>query len=283
MWIGGTDVIHHKKITPLRILGALIAAAVVFAILMPYIWMLLTSFKTTPEIMKNPDKILPINWVLSGYKKVLTRSPFFQWFGNSVVVACSATLLVLLTSSLAGYVFAKYRFPGKDLLFWLILASMMVPFTVIMIPNFLIVNALGLYNSLAALIVPVMVSGFGIYLCRNFCEDIPDSVCEAAKIDGAGDFYIYLTIILPLLRPCLASLAIFTFLDSWNDYLRPLIMLEKVNNMTLPVALSFFTSQHGSDLSATMAAASLVMLPVTIVFLAFQKQFIKGIALTGTK
>ncbi len=275
--------IHRKKITPFHVLGMLVAAVVVFAVVMPYIWMLLTSFKTTPEIMKNPDKILPISWSISGYIKVLTRSPFFQWFTNSLVVAASVTLLVLLTSSLTGYIFAKYRFPLKNLLFWLILASMMVPFSVTMIPNFLIINTLGLYDSLAALIVPMMVSGFGIFLCRQFCEDIPDSICEAAKIDGAGDLRIYFTIILPLLRPCLAALAIFTFLESWNDYLRPLIMLEKVDSMTLPVALSFFSTQHGNDLSATMSAAALVMLPVTILFLVFQKHFIKGIALTGGK
>ena len=161
--------------------------------------------------------------------------------------------------------------------------TVMVPFSVTMIPNFLIVNALGLYNTLAALVVPMMVSGFGIYLCRNFCEDVPDDICEAARIDGAGDFRIYYSIMLPLLRPCLASLAIFTFLENWNEYLRPLIMLEKVDNMTLPVALSFFSTQHGSDLSATMAASALVMVPVTIVFLLFQKNFIKGIALTGGK
>ncbi|QOX65134.1 carbohydrate ABC transporter permease [Anoxybacterium hadale] len=273
----------RKKITPLRILGMLIAVVVIFAVVMPYLWMLLTSFKSTPEIMKNPDKILPIHWSINGYIKVLTRSPFFIWFTNSLLVSVSVTLLVLLTSSLTGYIFAKYQFRLKNLLFWLILASMMVPFSVTMIPNFLIVNKLGLYDSLAALIVPMMVSGFGIFLCRQFCEDIPDSICEAAKIDGAGDFRIYFTIILPLLRPCLAALAIFTFLESWNDYLRPLIMLEKVDSMTLPVALSFFSTQHGNDLSATMAAAALVMMPVTIVFLVFQKHFIKGIALTGSK
>lgn len=275
--------VKRKKFFVLRIVGLLFALAVIFAILLPYIWMILTSFKSTPEIMKNPGKILPIEWVLSGYEKVLTKSPFFKWFCNSLIVASSVTLIVLFTSSVAGYIFAKYRFPLKNFLFWLILASMMVPASVTMIPNFLIVNTLGLYDSLAALVVPMMVSGFGIFLCRQFCEDIPDSICEAARIDGASDFYIYVAIILPLLRPCLASLAIFTFLESWNEYLLPLIMLEKVDSMTLPVALSFFSSQHGNDLSATMAAAALVMIPVTIVFLAFQKQFIKGIALTGGK
>ena len=256
---------------------------ILLVILMPYIWMLLTSFKSTSEIMKNPGKIIPIDWTLSGYHKVLTQSPFFKWLQNSIVVTASVTVIVLFTSSIAGYIFAKYHFRGKEFLFWIILASMMVPFTVTMIPNFLLINELGLHNTLWALIVPMMVSGFGIFLCRQFCEDIPDSLCEAAKIDGAGDFYIYWKIILPNLGPCLGALAIFTFLESWNEYLRPLIMLEKMESMTLPVALSYFTNQHYNDYSSIMAAAALIMIPVTVVFLLLQKYFIKGIAITGMK
>jgi len=252
-------------------------------ILMPYIWMLLTSFKSTSEIMKNPGVIIPIDWTLSGYEKVLTKSPFFKWLQNSIIVTVAVTVIVLFTSSIAGYIFAKYRFRGKEFLFWIILVTMMVPFTVTMIPNFLLINELGLHNTLGALIVPMMVSGFGIFLCRQFCEDIPDSLCEAARIDGAGDFYIYWKIILPNLGPCLGALAIFTFLESWNDYLRPLIMLEKIENMTLPVALSYFSNQHYNDYSAIMAAAALIMVPVTVVFLLLQKYFIKGIAITGMK
>jgi len=241
------------------------------------------SFKSTSEILKNPGKIMPINWVVSGYETVLTKSPFIKWFFNSAIVTASVTIITLFTSSISGFIFAKYRFKGKEILFWIILATMMVPFTVTMIPNFLIVNELGLYNTLFSLIIPVMVSGFGIFLCRQFCEDIPDSLCEAAKIDGAGDFYIYLRIIVPLLRPCLAALTIFTFLENWNEYLRPLIMLEQVDRMTLPVALSFFAQQHSTDFSAIMAATALIMIPVTAVFLILQKHFIKGIAITGTK
>ena len=254
-----------------------------FIILMPYVWMMLTSFKSTSEIMKNPGVIIPIDWTLSGYEKVLTQSPFFKWLQNSVIVTASVTVIVLFTSSITGYIFAKYHFKGKEFLFWIILATMMVPFTVTMIPNFLLINELGLHNTLGALIVPMMVSGFGIFLCRQFCEDIPDSLCEAAKIDGAGDFYIYWKIILPNLGPCLGALAIFTFLESWNDYLRPLIMLESMESMTLPVALSYFTNQHYNDYSSVMAAAALIMIPVTVVFILLQKYFIKGIAVTGMK
>ena len=260
-----------------------VVCVILLIILMPYIWMLLTSFKNTSEIMKNPGKIIPIDWTLSGYVKVLTQSPFFQWLRNSVIVTASVTVIVLFTSSITGYIFAKYQFKAKEFLFWIVLATMMVPFTVTMIPNFLLINELGLHNTLGALIVPMMVSGFGIFLCRSFCEDIPDSLCEAAKIDGAGDFYIYWKIVLPNLGPCLGALAIFTFLESWNEYLRPLIMLEKMENMTLPVALSYFSNQHYNDYSSIMAAAALIMIPVTVVFLLLQKYFIKGIAITGMK
>jgi len=262
---------------------AVAVCVMIFIILMPYIWMLLTSFKSTAEIVKNPGVIIPIDWTLAGYNKVLTGSPFFKWLQNSVIVTASVTVIVLFTSSLVGYIFAKYQFKGKEFLFWIILATMMVPFTVTMVPNFLLINELGLHNTLGALIVPTMVSGFGIFLCRQFCEDIPDSLCEAAKIDGAGDFYIYLRIILPNLGPCLGALAIFTFLESWNDYLRPLIMLDNLESMTLPVALSYFSNQHYNDYSALMAAAALIMIPVTVVFLLLQKYFIKGIAITGMK
>ncbi|MCL1895691.1 MAG: carbohydrate ABC transporter permease [Clostridiales bacterium] len=260
-----------------------VVCVILLIILMPYIWMLLTSFKSTSEIMKNPGKIIPIDWTLSGYNKVLTQSPFFMWLKNSIIVTASVTVIVLFTSSITGYIFAKYQFKAKEFLFWIVLVTMMVPFTVTMIPNFLLINELGLHNTLGALIVPMMVSGFGIFLCRSFCEDIPDSLCEAAKIDGAGDFYIYWRIILPNLGPCLGALAIFTFLESWNEYLRPLIMLEKMENMTLPVALSYFTNQHYNDYSSIMAAAALIMIPVTVVFLLLQKYFIKGIAITGMK
>ena len=140
-----------------------------------------------------------------------------------------------------------------------------------------------MYDKLAALIIPRMVGGFGIYLCRQFIEDIPDSLCEAASIDGAGHLFIYFNIIIPLILPALSALAIFTFLERWNDYLGPLLYLSDPKNMTMPLALNFFSSQRQSDVGAIMAASALVMLPVTVLFLSLQKQFIKGIAITGMK
>lgn len=263
----------------LMILLILLSVIIVF----PYVWMLLTSFKTNPDIMQNPTSLWPDPWTLSGYVTAVTKAPFLRWLCNSLIVTCSSVILVLFTSTIIGFVFAKYRFFKKELLFTIILATMMVPAQVTMIPSFLIVNKLGLYNTLGALIVPGIVVSFGIFMCRQFIEDIPDSLCEAAKIDGAGEFTIYARIVLPNIKSAIGSLAIFMFLGTWNDYLTPLIMLNETKRMTLPLALSFFTSQHLTDNSATMAVASLVMVPVLIVFIAFQKQFIKGVALSGIK
>ncbi len=272
--------LKRNKTNPLNwIILSVVAAFIVI----PYLWMLLTSFKGTQEILKNPGRILPIQWTVSGFHTVLTKSPFFLWFKNSVLVSSTVTLAVIFTSTIAGYVFSKFRFRGKNTLFWIILATMMVPTQITMIPGFLIINALGLYNSLKALVIPALVSGFGIYLCRQFCDEIPDSLCEAAGIDGAGPLWIYFSVIIPQLRPCIASLAIFTFLGVWNDYLNPLIMLSELKRMTLPLALTYFSDQHTTNISAVMAASALIMLPVTVLLICFQKQFIKGIAMTGMK
>lgn len=269
--------------------GAVSVILVAFLVLLsviivfPYVWMLLTSFKTNPDILKNPTSLWPNPWTVSGYVTAVTKAPFLRWLSNSLIVTCSNVVLVIFTSTIIGFVFAKYRFPKKELLFTIILATMMVPAQVTMIPSFLIINKLGLYNTLGALIVPGIVVSFGIFMCRQFIEDIPDSLCEAAKIDGASDLLIYGRIVVPNIKSAIGSLAIFMFLGVWNDYLTPLIMLNDTKRMTLPLALSFFTSQHLTDNSATMAVASLVMVPVLIVFIAFQKQFIKGVALSGIK
>jgi multiple sugar transport system permease protein len=252
-------------------------------IVTPYIWMLSNSFKTTKEILTNPGNVLPQNPTVRGYEKVLFESPFFKWFFNSLFITIFNTLAVLFTSSLIGYVFSKYSFRSKKVLFMVLLATMMVPAQATMIPTFILVNAMGLYNSVWALIVPAVFSVFGIYLCKQFCDEIPKELMESAKIDGAGDFRIYFKIVLPQIRPAIGALGIFTFLENWNDYLRPLIYLNSTDKMTLPLALSYFSQQHLTDLSATMAASALIMIPVAIVFLLFQKQFIKGISMTGMK
>lgn len=268
------QLIHGIAIALMLIIG--------FVFLMPYAWMIINSFKDKVEILKGRS-FWPEKWILTNYDTVLTKAPMLTWFKNSVITSVVGTVIVLFTSTLAGFVFAKYEFRGKNILFWFILATMMVPAQTTMIPSFLLVQWLGMYDSLSALIVPGMVGGFGIYLCRQFIEEIPDSLCEAAAIDGASDMFVYWRIIVPLIMPAISALAIFTFLGKWNDYLGPLLFLSDTKNMTMPLALSFFSSQRQSDVGAIMAAAVLVMMPVTFVFLAFQKQFIKGIAITGMK
>lgn len=264
--------------------GVFIGLAIVaIFFIMPYFWMLSNSFKSTQEILVNPQHLLPIEATTRGYEKVLTDSPFFTWFQNSAFITITNTVIILFTSALVGYVFSKFHFRFKNFLFMILLGSMMVPAQTTMIPSFLLINFLGLYNTAGALIFPSFINAFGIFLCKQFCDEIPKELIESAKLDGAGEFTIFWKIILPQIRPALGALAIFTFLNYWNDYLNPLIMLNEVKKMTLPLALSFFASQHAADLSATMAASALIMIPVTVVFMIFQKHFIKGIAMTGMK
>ena len=259
------------RFSPANWLAALLLAFVALLVVTPYLLMLLSSFRTTAEMMRNPGVVFPIDWTLSGYLKVFQRAPILRWFLNSLTITGSVTLAVLFTSTITGFVFAKYRFPFKEALFMLLLATMMIPSQVTLIPSFLIV------------IVPGLVSVFGIFLARQFISEVPDSLCEAALIDGCSSPGLYFRVILPQIRPAISALAIFTFLDTWNDYLGPLIMLSEVERMTLPLALTFFNTNHHMDLGATMSAATLVMLPVIVVFLLFQKQFIKGVSITGMK
>src|SRR4051794_4417764 len=263
----------------------LYAALSVGALLMatPLLMMLLTSFKTPAEALRMPPVIIPAQPTLDAYRTVLTQAPFFTWFRNSVIVAVSVTALILFTSSLAGYIFAKFSFPGKNVLFTLLLATLMVPFPVILIPIYLIVNKLGLLNSLLALIAPSMVSAFGIFLMRQFVAAIPNDLIDAARLDGASEWTIYWQLIRPQLGPAMATLGIFTFMSSWNDYLWPLVAINDQDKMTLPLALSFFNTAHSTRYDLVMAASVLVILPIIVVFLFFQRHFINAMVLSGVK
>ena len=260
---------NHKKVYNVVVILVMTLIGLIF--ILPYVW--IAKGKT----------FWPKQWTMKNYHTVMTQAPIWKWLRNSVITSVSCTVIMLVTSSLAGFVFAKYSFKGKEFIFMFILATMMVPSQTTMIPSFLLVQGLGMYDSLLALIIPRMVGGFGIFLCRQFIMDIPDELVEAAHIDGANDMFIYSRVIVPLIRPALGALAIFTFLGQWNDYLGPLLYLSRTANMTMPLAINYFSSQHLSDVGAIMAAATLIMLPVTVVFLSFQKQFVEGIAITGMK
>jgi multiple sugar transport system permease protein len=258
----------------------LIAALIMFV---PYLWMVLLSLKSNAEILKNSTSILPKNPTLDGYSTVINESPFMRWYANSLITSAIVTVGTLFTSTLAGYIFAKFFFWGKHYIFVTLLATMMIPFQVVMIPTYLLISKLHLINNLASIIIPSLVSAFGIYLCKQFIEGIPSDLIEAARLDGATEFRTYWSLIVPQIIPVMSALGIFTFMASWNNYLWPLIVLNDESKMTIPLALVFFNSRHSVNYNVVMSAAVLIMIPVLIVFLIFQKQFIKGLALTGSK
>jgi multiple sugar transport system permease protein len=255
--------------------------AIVFTL--PFFLMLSSAFKTSAEIIRIPPTLFPRDPSLDSFRTVLNDAPFLRWFGNSLLVSSTITLIVLFTCSLAGYIFAKFEFPGRDAIFVVLLMTMMVPFPVLLIPTYLIANELGLINSLWALIVPAMVSAFGIFLMRQFIAGIPTDLIEAARLDGASEWSIYARIVVPLARPPMAALGIFTFLAAWNDYLWPLIVINDLEKSTLPLALTFFNSQHAQRYDLVMAAASMAVIPVIIVFVIFQRQIVNALVLAGLK
>ena len=263
----------------------IIAFLIVFSIIMmyPMAWMLMTSFKSNADIQINKTKFFPEKWTIEGYQTAFEKAPIAQWFINSILVVVIVTVAVIITSTLIGYIFAKYEFKGKKVLFVLLLATMMVPPQVTMIPRYLMIQEMHLFNTIGALIVPGMISAFSIYMARQFIADVPDSLCEAAKIDGAGPFRIYWSVILPNIKPAIGSIGIFTAMMNWNDYLNPLLMLNDMEKMTLPLGLVIFDTQRVADMSATMAAASMMMMPMIIIFVIFQKQFVKGMTMSGIK
>jgi len=253
--------------------------------LVPFIWALLTSLKPAAEIIRVPPTFLPADWTLQSYQTIFSdpRVPLARFYMNSLFVAVSRVGITLFTSSLAGYIFAKYRFWGKNVAFTFILAQMMIPFQVVMIPAYLILVKLHMIDSLWGLIIPSMVDAFGIFLMRQFIESIPGELIDAARIDGASEFGIYWRIVLPQLGASLATLGIFTFMGTWNDYLWPLVVITTHERRTLPLLLTWYNSQHVTRYDLTMAASVLVLLPILLVYMLFQRWIVRGVALTGFK
>ncbi|WP_187377753.1 carbohydrate ABC transporter permease [Paenibacillus senegalimassiliensis] len=261
----------------------LVLAVAAGIMLVPYAWMVLSSLKSNMEIVAGTGGLIPREPSLEGYRTVFRDAPFVTWLFNSLGTSIVITVATLFTSALTGYIFAKHQFRGKKLLFILILATMMIPFQVIMIPTYLITAELGLINNLMAIVLPCLVSSYGVFLAKQFIEEIPQELLEAARMDGAGEFKLMLRIVTPLILPMLSALGIFTFMNSWNNYLWPLIVLNDESKMTVPLALVYFNGTHMVNYNVVMSAAVLITLPVIVVFLIFQKQFIKGLTMTGMK
>jgi ABC-type glycerol-3-phosphate transport system permease component len=279
------EMTRRTRIVTFRTLKYILAITIAVIMIFPFYWMVNTSFKSVMETKVYPPTFFPRDPVgFENYNAVLTRISFFSHLKNSVLVSTSITLGALFTSSLAGYIFAKFQFKGRNTLFFIIVATMMVPFTVILIPVFLIVRELGIYNSLWAVIIPGLVNPWGIFLMRQYMFNIPSEMLDAARVDGASELGIFARIVLPVARPGLAAVGIFIFMYHWNDFLWPMVVLKDEPLRTLPLGLAVFSEGFGiTRWNIVMAAAVMAVLPIFIVFIFAQRHFIEGITLGSTK
>ncbi|MBV7335215.1 carbohydrate ABC transporter permease [Chloroflexi bacterium TSY] len=246
--------------------------------------MVTTSFKAEAEVFAIPIHWIPQQFKPGNYPNAFAAAPFGRYFYNSLVVAVSVVLTTLFFSALAGYGFAKFTFPGRNICFLLVLSTMMIPFQVLLIPLYIVVYSLGWVNNYAGLIIPGALSAFGVFLMRQFCLTLPDELLDAARIDGCSEPGIFWRVVLPLLKPPLASLAIITFLGSWNNFLWPLIVVNKGHLFTLPVGMTVFTQPMREPYwTYIMAVSTVATVPVVAVFLVLQKYFIQGVVLSGMK
>jgi multiple sugar transport system permease protein len=250
---------------------------------LPFLLMILSSFKTNVEVLRVPPTFFPERFTLENYHTILNdpRLPLLRFYGNSAFVAIFNVTSTMFTSALIGYMFAKYEFRGKRILFGWFLTLMMIPSQVTMIPSFLILSKLGLINSLWGLVIFSAVDAFGIFLMRQFCETLPNELLDASRIDGASEWQIFTRIVLPQLKPALATLGILNFMASWNAYLWPMIVLQRVEVRTLPVILTWYNSAHTGQGALVMAATVLIMVPILLVFVNFQRWVVRGFTMTG--
>ena len=254
------------------------------AMVTPFVWMLLSSVKPESEIREVPPTWLPQDFTLDNYQRLFSQLDFPTYFFNSVVVAVAVTLGNLAFCSMLGYALAKLDFPGKRLLFLVVMGTLMVPGVALFVPLFVLVNNLGMVNSFPGLILPFLVAPFGVFLMRQFILGLPDELIAAARVDGAGEMRIFFSVIVPLCGPALATLAILTFLGSWNNFLWPLVVAQTEDKYTLPVALALYSvGQNSTQYGLLLAGAVVVVVPVLLVFLVLQRYFVQGIAMTGIK
>ena len=251
--------------------------------LAPLVWMVSASLMPSGAANAFPPPFLPKHITFEHYQNLLTRGHLARYLFNSTFVSIAVTFVSLIVNSMAGYAFAKYRFAGRESLFKFLVASMVIPAQVTMLPLFLMLNKMGFINTYMGVIIPGMAGIFGIFLIRQFAVSISDSLIEAARIDGAGDFKIYWSIILPLCKPILITLGIFSFMGTWNDFLWPLIVMTDDSMYTLPVALANLSLEHVPDTELMMAGSVMTILPVLILFVSVQKYYISGIMAGGLK
>ncbi|MBK8021053.1 MAG: carbohydrate ABC transporter permease [Chloroflexi bacterium] len=261
------------------LLLSLIAIVMVF----PFVWMIFTAFKGNQEVYVYPPTLLPQEFHWDNFAHVLDTVPFVQFYYNSLIVTVIVTVSQVATSALAAYAFARIEFFGRNVLFILYLATLVIPDQVTMLPLFLLVSNLGWIDTYQGLTIPFLANAFAVFFLRQFFATLPRELEDAAHVDGAGRVRILLQIILPLARPALATITLFIFLAQWDSYLWPLIVTNSETMRTLPIGLRFFVEESGAQLNYMMAGALMAVVPILILFFAAQRQFIEGIALTGSK
>ncbi len=272
-----------SKIKPKHLIVHLILLSGILIVVFPFVWMILTSFKTTGEALKIPPTILPEKFITDAYSAIVTALPFGKIYLNTICSTAVTTVVQVIFCSMAAYAFARIDFPFKNALFVLILSVLMVPGQIFLIPQYQIIQKMGLLDSFPALVLPNLFSAFGTFLLRQFFMALPKELEEAAIMDGCGQFRIYGQIMLPLVKPGIAALVIFTVKFAWNDFMWPLIVNTSPSKMILGPALSTLQGQYTTEYPMQMAGAVLAVLPLVVIFFIFQNQFIEGVAQTGIK
>ncbi len=266
-----------------RIAKTVLLSLVSLIFLFPMLWVLLSALKPQSELFTFPLTFLPAHPTLGNFVTALNSGDFLRFFGNSVFVTVAATLLTVTINVMAGYALSKYYFKGRDLIFYVMVGTLMIPLQAIMVPIFLLLKSMGLLNSLWGIIIPPAASPTGVFLARQYIQTIPDSFIEAARMDGGGEFLIFRRIIVPLATPIIATIAIFSFMWRWNDFLWPMVVLNRSSVFTLPLALFAFQGDLQTQWHYLLAMTVLTLLPVTIIFLFLQRSITQGIASAGVK
>ena len=274
---------HSNKQTVAKTLLYLLLVLCSLAMLMPFVWMLSSSLKLDKDVFTFPIEWFPSNPRWENYAEIWTSIPLAQFLKNTAKLTLIVTFLQLLTSSFAAYAFAKLQFKGRDLLFLGYVATIAMPWQVYMVPQFMLMRSFGLNNTHSAIIFLQAFSAFGVFLMKQFYMSVPDELCEAARIDGMSEYRLWALIMLPLSKPALSTLTIFTFVNTWNDFLGPLLYLTRMELKTIQIGLRMFISQYSSEYGLIMAASVVALIPVVIVFLALQKFFVQGVATAGLK
>jgi len=269
------------RIGRVALYGALVAGAAVM--ILPFVWMIATSLKSDADIFRYPTDLLPHHPTLTGYRDVWSRIPFARFFVNSVIFAGGVTLISLFLDSLTAFALARLRFRGRELCFWVILATLMVPFQITLIPLFVTVFEFGWLDTYQGLIVPRATNAFGIFLLRQFFVTLPRDLDDVARLDGASDFRVYWQIALPLSKPALATLAVFHFMYNWNDFLWPLVITSSTDMRTLPAGLTLFMGSYVIEHAVLMAGSVISLLPLALAFILAQRYFVRGVVMTGIK